>query len=72
MCITTGDVRFTKGENSSIVMSETGYFAQGGNALCVKISCALIGDMIISNCKGHDRLNSKHCLCGFIIVYESE
>ena len=29
MCIATGDVRFTKGENSSIVMSETGYFAQG-------------------------------------------
>ena len=71
MRIAAGNLRFLKGEDSSIVMSEMGYFTQG-YASCVKISCALIGDVIISNCERHDRLNSKHCLCGFIIVYESE
>ncbi len=35
MRIATGDVRFTKGEDSSIVMSETGCFTQG-YASCVK------------------------------------
>ena len=71
MCIATGNLRFLEREDSSIVMSETGYFTQGAMLLCVKISCVLIGDVIISNCKRHNKLNLKHCLSTFILAYAS-
>ena len=71
MRIDAGNLRFLKGEDSRIVMRVAGYFTQGGNALCVKISCVLIGAMIISNCKRHNKLNLKRCLSTFIFAYES-